>query len=98
MIGSECQVLFGPYGSSQDLSRLVSPVGCIRVELTGRDTLPTDWQPALLRLLLQTLAFSLSPTNPKTFQGGNTIVIRKLFGSVRLGLLTSVNGVKWLTR
>jgi hypothetical protein len=51
--------------------------------LIRRDTLPEDWQPALLRLLLQTLSFSLSPSNPKTYQGGNTIVIRKLFGSVR---------------
>jgi len=47
-----------------------------------RDTLPTDWQSALLRLLLQTLSFSLSPSNPRTHQAGNGIVVRKLFGSV----------------
>ena len=51
-------------------------------ELMRRDTLPTDWQSALLRLLLQTLSFSLSPSNPRTHQGGNGIVVRKLFGSV----------------
>jgi hypothetical protein len=91
LIGSKCPILFSPHCPSQDLQGLVRPSYRISQSTLGsqfawklmiRDTLPTDWQSALLRLLLQTLSFSLSPSNPRTHQAGNGIVVRKLFGSV----------------
>ena len=88
MIGSKCPILLSPHCSSQDFQGLVRSflvwTGEAREiwKLTERDTLPPDWQTALLRLLLQTLSFSLSPSNSRTHQGGNGIVVRKLFGSV----------------
>ncbi|CAK9779796.1 ARM repeat-containing protein [Cutaneotrichosporon oleaginosum] len=44
------------------------------------DSLPTEMQPALLALILDTLAEAVSPTNATTHQPGNAIVVRKLFG------------------
>lgn len=48
----------------------------------GRDSLPTEMQPALLALVLETLSEAVSPTNATTYQPANAIVVRKLFGCV----------------
>ncbi|BEJ13429.1 hypothetical protein CspHIS471_0306030 [Cutaneotrichosporon sp. HIS471] len=44
------------------------------------DTLPAEMQPALVALVLETLGEAVSPTNTTTYQPGNAIVVRKLFG------------------
>ncbi|KAK4687604.1 importin-13, partial [Tremellales sp. Uapishka_1] len=44
------------------------------------ETLPDALRPSLLNLLLEYLASALNPANPHTYQSGNGIVLRKLFG------------------
>lgn len=51
-----------------------------------RDSLPEQLRPALLNLLLDILADSISPTQPHSFQPGNAVVVRKLFGCVSSSL------------
>ncbi len=47
-----------------------------------RETLPRGLQPALLALLLLTLSDTVSPSTPRSYQPANSVVVRKLFGSV----------------
>lgn len=51
------------------------------------ESLPSDRHSTLLQLLLETLGNALSPVNPQSYQPANGVVVRKLFGSVRLPLL-----------
>lgn len=47
-----------------------------------RDTLPQGLHRSLLALLLETLSGAVNPQNPYSYQPGNAVVIRKIFGSV----------------
>jgi hypothetical protein len=47
------------------------------------ESLPAELQPALLTLLLDTLAGAINPVSPHTLQPANAVVVRKLFGAVR---------------
>ncbi|WVQ82597.1 hypothetical protein IAT38_004727 [Cryptococcus sp. DSM 104549] len=46
------------------------------------ETLPEDLRTALLSLLLNTLSDAISPSNPRSYQSGNAVVVRKIFGSL----------------
>lgn len=47
-----------------------------------RDTLPQELHQGLLALLLETLSGAINPKNPHSYQPGNAVVVRKIFGSV----------------
>ncbi|WWC85404.1 uncharacterized protein L201_000267 [Kwoniella dendrophila CBS 6074] len=51
------------------------------------ETLPEDLKPALLPLLLGTLAQAINPHNQYSYQPANGVVVRKLFGSLASLLL-----------
>ena len=56
----------------------------LAVVLTHRDSLPAELHAALLKLLLDNLAHAVSPSNPHSYQSANSLVVRKIFGSVSL--------------
>ncbi|KAL7420320.1 hypothetical protein Q5752_005289 [Cryptotrichosporon argae] len=51
------------------------------------ESLPTELQPSLLHLLLQTLSSAISPASPASYQPANAVVVRKLFGCLAALLL-----------
>ncbi|AFR92571.1 hypothetical protein C343_00448 [Cryptococcus neoformans C23] len=51
------------------------------------DTLPQELHQSLLALLLETLSGAINPQNPYSYQPGNAVVIRKIFGSLASLLL-----------
>ncbi|OXG35215.1 hypothetical protein C367_00450 [Cryptococcus neoformans Ze90-1] len=51
------------------------------------DTLPQGLHQSLLALLLETLSGAVNPQNPYSYQPGNAVVIRKIFGSLASLLL-----------
>ena len=86
--GSECPIFQRSYSPNQNIERLVSFLQCSRgwgialKLISTRETLPAELRPGLLALLLELLGSAISPLNPYSFQPGNGIVIRKLFGCV----------------
>lgn len=86
---SGCQrpFLLRTHGAGQDLARLVGSASTRSLAANDRDSLPETLRPALLSLLLETLAEAVSPTQPHTFQPGNAVVVRKLFGCVSYSAL-----------
>jgi len=48
----------------------------------NRDSLPADLHTSLLKLLLSNLSYAINPANPYSYQSGNGVVVRKIFGCV----------------